>query len=152
MKAADSVWQRLENLLGETSPEAALSKTHDELRSVGLSASKANYIIEIATFFEKHGAKPNWPEDNEESVTLLTSIKGVGVWTAEMFMIFHLLKPDVLPLGDLGLLKAVGLHYGDGKSKAEKPFVENVAKAWQPYRSVATWYLWRSLDPVLVEY
>ena len=151
-KAADSVWKRLEELLGKTTSKAALSKSREELRAVGLSASKANYIVEIAKFFETHGAAPDWPEDNDELVTLLTSIKGVGVWTAEMFMIFHLLKPDVLPLGDLGLLKGVGVHYGDGKNKAEKAFAEEVAKPWRPYRSVATWYLWRSLDPVPVEY
>lgn len=151
VKAADSIWARLESSLADVSPEAMLAKTHDDLRSIGLSASKATYLGEIASFFKTHGRKPQWPEDNADLVKQLTSIKGVGVWTAEMFMIFHLAKPDVLPLGDIGLLKAIGMHYLDGE-KATKAQAEKIAQPWQPYRSVATWYLWRSLDPVVVEY
>ena len=124
--------------------------TDEQLRECGLSAQKVKYLRAIAEYFE---SPPNFHGlDSDALLASLTNIKGVGVWTAEMFMIFHLLKPDVLPVGDIGLLKAIGLHYGDGKNKANKETALEVAKPWQPYRTVATWYLWRSLDPVVVEY
>jgi DNA-3-methyladenine glycosylase II len=95
---------------------------------------------------------------DEEVIAHLTQIRGIGRWTAEMFLIFNLLRPDVLPLDDLGLLKAVGRHYLSGRPAASlqreegRRQVTQIASRWVPYRSVATWYLWRSLDPVPVEY
>ena len=85
---------------------------------------------------------------DEEVVRQLVGIRGIGQWTAEMFLIFYLHRPDVLPLADLGLLNAIQLHYGN-LSKAE---IVALSQGWQPYRTVATWYLWRSLDPVTVQY
>jgi DNA-3-methyladenine glycosylase II len=88
----------------------------------------------------------------------LTDIRGIGRWTAEMFLIFNLLRPNVLPLDDLGLLKAVSRHYLDGVptrdllTRQGREQVRQLASAWTPWSSVATWYLWRSLDPVPVEY
>jgi DNA-3-methyladenine glycosylase II len=89
--------------------------------------------------------------EDEALIEALVEVKGIGRWTAEMFLMFHELRADVLPVGDIGLQNAIALHYHDG----ERPTAEamrDLAHAWRPYRSVATWYLWRSLDPVPVEY
>ena len=89
--------------------------------------------------------------DDETIIAQLSKIKGIGRWTAEMFLIFHLQRPDVLPLDDIGLQRAISLHYLDKQSVDKKAMLE-LARPWQPWRSVATWYLWRSLDPLPVEY
>jgi DNA-3-methyladenine glycosylase II len=151
VKAADSVWTKLESKLTEVNPACVLSADPGLLRSAGLSSQKVVYLLEIARFFEKNNHDPNWETTNEKLARQLTSIKGVGRWTAEMFMIFHLLKPDVLPLGDLGLLKGIYLHYNQGEYMPKSDIIE-IARAWQPWRTVATWHLWRALDPVPVEY
>ena len=88
---------------------------------------------------------------DEQVIAELTAVRGIGRWTAEMFLIFNLLRPDVLPLDDLGLQRAVSLGYRSGR-RVSATGIRRIAKAWQPWRSVATWYLWRSLDPVPVEY
>jgi DNA-3-methyladenine glycosylase II len=89
--------------------------------------------------------------DDESIIQELVAIRGIGRWTAEMFLMFHLLRPDILPLDDLGVLKGISVNYFSGEpvTRAE---ARDVAEAWTPYRSVATWYLWRSLDPVPVDY
>ena len=93
-----------------------------------------------------------WPAlDDEALIEALTDVKGIGRWTAEMFLIFHELRADVLPVDDIGLQKAIGIHYLDG-ARPTVDAMRDLAMGWQPYRSVATWYLWRSLDPVPVEY
>jgi DNA-3-methyladenine glycosylase II len=89
--------------------------------------------------------------DDEALIAALTDVKGIGRWTAEMFLIFHELRADVLPVDDIGLQKAIGVHYLEG-SRPTVAAMRELATGWQPYRSVATWYLWRSLDPVPVEY
>ena len=88
---------------------------------------------------------------DEEVVKQLISIKGIGTWTAQMFLIFHLHRPDVLPLGDVGLLKAIAVHYSSGKELTIADIV-TISQSWKPYRTVATWYLWRTLDPIGVQY
>ena len=88
---------------------------------------------------------------DEEILTELTALNGIGRWTAEMFMIFHLGRPDILPLADIGLQKAIFKHYNKGEKMTLAEIFE-LSQKWRPYRSVATWYLWRSLDPVPVEY
>ena len=155
VKAADSVWGRFAQLSVDSgqlsvNPAFVTSATDDALRSCGLSAQKVKYLRAVAEYFVD---PPDFTAlEDADLLASLTSIKGVGVWTAEMFMIFHLLKPDVFPVDDIGLLKAIGVHYGDGENKVDKPTALEVAEPWQPYRTVATWYLWRSLDPVVVEY
>lgn len=89
--------------------------------------------------------------NDETIITQLSQVKGIGRWTAEMFLIFHLQRPDVLPLDDIGLQRAISLHYFDKRNIDKKTMIE-LAQLWQPWRSVATWYLWRSLDPLPVEY
>ena len=88
---------------------------------------------------------------DEDLIAELIQVKGIGRWTAEMFMIFNLTRPDVFPVGDLGLQKAIALHYSRGR-KITPARMQRIGKSWAPWRSVATWYMWRSLDPVPVEY
>lgn len=157
VKAAQSVWNRFAATVGGPShrlaPKAVLGIETPSLREAGLSARKCEYLQDLAQHFADGRAQPaRWGDmDDEAIITELVAIRGIGRWTAEMFLIFHLLRPDVLPLDDLGLLKGISLNYFSGEpvSRAE---ARDVAEAWAPYRSVATWYIWRSLDPLPVEY
>ena len=150
VKAADSVWKKLEELCRDSiEPERIKSFSEDELRSAGLSRSKANYIQNIA---KSDILEINWSNlDDEEAIDLLCKIKGIGRWTAEMFLIFHLARPNILPLGDIGLIKAIELNYNNGE-KMTKEELETYGQKWSPWCTVATWYLWRSLDPIPVNY
>ena len=150
VKAADSVWKKLEELCRESiEPERIKSFSEDELRSAGLSKSKANYIQNIA---KSDILEVDWSNlDDEEAINLLCKIKGIGRWTAEMFLIFHLARPNILPLGDIGLIKAIELNYNNGE-KMSKEELEAYGQKWSPWCTVATWYLWRSLDPIPVNY
>ncbi len=160
VKAADSVWLRLQQRCPEISPSALLRRRVATLRACGLSGRKAEYLQDLARHFA-HGhvdMRQLAAMPDEEVIDCLTQIRGIGRWTAEMFLIFNLLRPDVLPLDDLGLLKAVSRAYYDGEPTAGllrgggRQKVAQLGARWAPYRSVATWYLWRSLDPVPVEY
>ena len=125
-----------------------------------MSQRKAEYLRDLAAHFTNRrvdqAALAGMSDD--EVITCLTDIRGIGRWTAEMFLIFNLQRPDVLPLDDVGLLKAVGRYYLKDKSAASllrgegRQQVVELAKCWIPYRSVATWYLWRSMEPVPIEY
>lgn len=153
VKAADTVWGRLQEACPRFSPKSVLKQDVEKLRACGLSKRKTEYISDLAGHFEAgslHVARWTHMED-EEIITELTTIRGIGRWTAEMFLMFNLLRPNVLPLDDLGLLKAISLHYfsGDPVSRSD---AREVAANWAPWRTVASWYLWRSLDPVPVEY
>jgi DNA-3-methyladenine glycosylase II len=150
VKAADSVWKKLEELCRDSiEPERIKSFSEDELRSAGLSRSKANYIQNIA---KSDILEVDWSNlDDEEAINLLCKIKGIGRWTAEMFLIFHLARPNILPLGDIGLIKAIELNYNNGE-KMSKEELEAYGQKWSPWCTVATWYLWRSLDPIPVNY
>jgi DNA-3-methyladenine glycosylase II len=150
VKAADAVWQRLEGQLETISPPQFLAVGEDALRQCGLSRQKISYLTAVARAFEEGILTPTtWQKmSDDEVVRQLVGIRGIGKWTAEMFLIFHLHRPDVLPLADLGLLNAIQRHYGS-LSKTE---ILALSQRWQPYRTVATWYLWRSLDPVTVQY
>ena len=150
VKAADSVWKKLEELCRESiEPERIKSFSEDELRGAGLSRSKANYIQNIA---KSDILEVDWSNlDDEEAINLLCKIKGIGRWTAEMFLIFHLARPNILPLGDIGLIKAIELNYNNGE-KMSKEELEAYGQKWSPWCTVATWYLWRSLDPIPVNY
>ena len=152
VRAADAVWARV-CLATPVQPESIAALNIDKLRACGLSRMKAGYAIDLANHFVGRNIKPRrWAHMEDEAIIAeLIDVRGIGRWTAEMFLIFHLLRPNVWPVDDLGLLKAVGLHYLDGEKitpRAAKEFGER----WQPWRTVATWYLWRSLDPVVVEY
>ena len=159
VKAAQTIWERLVKATGGGGDPVCLdplrvSRTQRRtLRRVGLSERKAEYIRDLARHFVSGTLDPaTWPAlDDEALIAALTDVKGIGRWTAEMFLMFHELRADVLPVDDIGLQKAIGVHYLEGV----RPTIEAIRKlalGWQPYRSVATWYLWRSLDPVPVEY
>src|ERR1051325_269507 len=149
VKAAQSVWDRFADCVGEVTPENVLAKDRPLLRACGLSDRKTEYIADLARHFADGAIHVNrWPTMDDESIIAeLVEVRGIGRWTAEMFLIFNLLRPDVLPLDDLGLQRAICLHYRRGRSVSATA-ITRIARAWQPWRSVATWYLWRSLDPV----
>jgi DNA-3-methyladenine glycosylase II len=161
VKAAQAVWERLLTLFGQMPPEqraplpvaGVLAQPAQALRDVGLSARKVEYMHDLARHFEEgHVHVTQWQTMDEEAIIEeLIDIRGIGRWTAEMFLIFHLMRPNVLPLDDLGLIKGISQSYFSGEpvSRAE---ARDIAEAWAPYRTVGTWYLWRSLDPLPVEY
>jgi DNA-3-methyladenine glycosylase II len=153
VKAAQSVWDRVVACCGEITPENVLSRPRARLRACGLSDRKTEYIADLAQHFADGRIHVHrWPQmPDEEIIAELTEVRGIGRWTAEMFLIFNLLRPDVLPLDDLGLQKGIRLHYFKGR-KASLGRMRKLGESWRPWRSVATWYLWRSLDPVPVEY
>lgn len=147
-RAAATIFKRFTDLAGDPpTPEGILRLTDEQLRGVGLSKQKSAYLRDLATKtrdgllnFEK---LPDMTDD--EVIEHLTQVKGIGVWTAHMFLMFSLRRPDVLPTGDYGVQAAIKKHYR--KRKMPKPHImEKIAKPWAPYRSVACWYLWRSLD------
>ena len=123
------------------------------MRTAGLSARKVEYLRDLARHFNDGAVHVrDWASMEDESIIdELVAIRGIGRWTAEMFLIFHLLRPNVLPIDDLGLMKGISLHYFSGEPVSRHEARE-VGEAWAPFRSVATWYVWRSLDPVPVAY
>jgi DNA-3-methyladenine glycosylase II len=153
VKAADSIWTRLMATAGAPAPPAILACTVEQLCGCGLSARKAEYLIDLAGHFADGKIHAHrWPRMNDAGIVAeLTAVRGIGVWTVEMLLIFNLLRPDVFPLDDIGLQKAVALHYLAG-ARPERRELARIGERWRPWRSVATWYLWRSLDPVAVEY
>ncbi len=153
VKAAESVWQKVIGAIPEITPHTVAAAEQDLLRTCGLSARKITYLQDLSRHFTKGSLNgTSWTDmDDEIIIKQLTKVKGIGRWTAEMFLIFHLQRPDVLPLDDIGLQRAISLHFYD-KQPVDKRIMLELAKPWQPWRSVATWYLWRSLDPLPVEY
>ena len=157
VKAAQAVWDRFVALTAGPShklaPNAVLALDAPHIRAAGLSARKVEYLCDLAEHFQSGAVRPaRWREmDDESIIEELVGIRGIGRWTAEMFLIFHLLRPNVLPLDDIGLIKGISVNYFSGEpvSRAE---AREVGDAWAPYRSVATWYIWRSLDPMPVSY
>jgi len=153
VKAAQSVWNRVLEVAPAMTPAEVLAVTRPRLRACGLSDRKTEYIADLARHFAEGAVHPHrWPAMEDEAVIAeLVAVRGIGRWTAEMFLMFSLLRPDVYPLGDLGLLKAVRLTYFRGRN-VPLSRVRRLGEQWTPWRSVATWYLWRSLDPLPVEY
>jgi len=153
VKAADSVWRRFSESVVVVQPAMVLEIGALRLRECGLSQRKVEYLIDLAGHFASGAVDPaGWTVlDDETVIEQLTRVRGVGRWTAEMVLIFGLLRPNVLPLDDLGLQRAVGLCYFAGRRVSPRT-IRRIALNWEPWRSVATWYLWRSLDPVPVEY
>jgi DNA-3-methyladenine glycosylase II len=151
VKAAQAVWDRFIALTTGSGkrllPSDVLALEAAQIRAAGLSARKAEYLRDLANHFQAGAVHVRqWQQmDDEAIIEELVAIRGIGRWTAEMFLIFHLLRPDVLPLDDVGLLKGISLNYFSGEpvSRAE---ARELGDAWTPFRSVATWYIWRSLD------
>jgi len=147
-KAAVTIWKRFATIAGEpVTPEGILKLSDEQLRAVGLSKQKSAYVKDLA---EKTAAGlldfSKLPEMSDEDVIEhLTQVKGIGVWTAHMFLIFSLRRPNILPTGDYGVRMAIKKHYRKRKIPEPKE-MERIARAWEPYRSIACWYMWRSLD------
>ena len=153
VKAAASIWGRVCELAPRMRPEEIAASRRPKLRACGLSERKVEYLADLAGHFLDGKVHPgSWVDmDDEAVIAELVQVRGIGRWTAEMFLMFNLLRPDVLPLADLGLQRAIRIHYFKGR-KVSPRSMRRVADAWAPWRSVATWYLWRSLDPIPVEY
>ncbi len=146
-KAAASIWTRFADCAGAVTPAAVAALEHDAMRACGLSNAKARYVQDLASHFASGSLKPRrWARmDNEAIIEDLTRVKGIGRWSAEMFLMFHLLRPDLLPVDDLGIRRAMERHFNSGRAiKKEK--MRKIGERWAPYRSVASWYLWRSLE------
>ena len=147
-KAAATIFKRLTDLAGDPlTPAGILQLSEEQLRGVGLSKQKLSYLRDLAGKTQAGELDFSRLQDltDEEVIKQLTRVKGIGVWTAHMFLMFALRRPDVLPTGDLGIQMAIRKHYR--KRKLPKPLqMEKLAKSWAPYRSVACWYLWRSMD------
>jgi DNA-3-methyladenine glycosylase II len=153
VKAAQSVWDRVVACAGAVTPEAILARPRPLLRACGLSDRKTEYICDLAQHFANGSIHVHrWPQMSDEAIIAeLVEVRGIGRWTAEMFLIFSLLRPDVFPLDDLGLQKGIRVAYFSNR-KVALSTLRRIGERWRPWRSVATWYLWRSLDPVPVEY
>ena len=153
VKAAQTVWERFAVLPRKMTPANVLKVKVDDMRSAGLSTRKVEYLVDLALHFDSGAVQVGaWSAMEDEAIiTELVGIRGIGRWTAEMFLIFHLMRPNVLPLDDVGLINGISKSYFSGESVSRSDARE-VAAAWAPYCSVATWYIWRSLDPVPVEY
>lgn len=153
IKAAQTVWDRLQTACPSWLPADVVVLGHERLSSCGLSKRKAEYILDLAQHFVGQTLHAHrWSTmDDEDVIVELTQIRGIGRWTAEMFLIFNLMRPDVLPLDDLGLIKAISVNYFSGEPVTRSEARE-VAANWEPWRTVATWYMWRSLEPLPVVY
>jgi len=152
--AAQSVWNKvLLTAKKKVNPKNILALSVEELRAAGLSGRKVEYIRDLAEHFDSgrlHARQ--WKGMDDESVIKeLTAIRGIGRWTAEMFLIFNMVRPDILPLDDVGLIRAISLNCFSGEPVSRHEARE-VAANWAPWRTVATWYMWRSIDPIPVEY
>ena len=153
VKAAQTVWDRFALLMRKITPTNVLKLKVDDMRAAGLSARKVEYLVDLALHFDNGALNfKHWVDmDDEAIIGELVAIRGIGRWTAEMFLMFHLLRPNVLPLDDVGLINGISKNYFSGESVSRNEARE-VAAPWAPYCSVATWYIWRSLDPLPVAY
>ena len=150
VRAADAIWNRLDDACDNSITEKNLLRLSiEDMRKTGLSNTKSNYIMNIVN---ANLSELDWENMNDEEVSNeLCKIKGIGPWTADMFLIFRLGRTNILPLGDIGLVNAINLHYNN-KVKLTKEELMKFKEKWSPWCSIATWYMWRSLDPVPVEY
>ncbi len=152
VKAADSVWRQMEILLGNVVPENIVLYDLQDLRGCGLSMRKSEYILDFSRLWVDSLGDLDWFSMADDDVrSRLLEIRGVGPWTVDMVMIFALGQPDILPLGDIGLIRAIEKTYAGG-SNLETEEILGISTGWSPYRTVATWYLWRVVDPEPVNY
>ena len=151
VKAAQTVWQRFAGLPPEVTPAHVLRLKVDDMRAAGLSARKVEYLVDLSIHFDAGKVHvTDWQAmDDDAIIAELIAIRGIGRWTAEMFLMFYLTRPNVLPLDDVGLINGISQNYFSGEAVSRSDARE-VAAAWAPYCSVATWYIWRSLDPLPV--
>lgn len=165
VKAADSIWRRFVAVADTAqaaglpadfpclAPECVAAAAMPALRTCGLSQRKAEYLVDLARHFVSGRLDPDrWKTlDDEALIAALVDVKGVGRWTAEMFLMFHELRPDILPVDDIGLQRALAIVEVN-RERLPRDAMYAAGDLWRPWRSVATWYLWRSLDPIPVEY
>ena len=153
VKAAQAVWDKFENRVKRVTPINTANMHFMSMKSCGLSRQKVSYLKSLSdAFLNKKIIPKNWRKlSDEEIINELVQIKGIGRWTAEMFLIFNLCRPDIFPTDDLGLIKGICNCY-NLKYPINKDIALAMSEKWAPYRSVATWYFWRSLDPIAVEY
>jgi DNA-3-methyladenine glycosylase II len=151
VKAAQSVWARFIAAVGTMAPANVAGADAAMLRAAGLSARKAEYVQDLARRFQDGSIEAaRWLElEDELIVEQLVAVRGIGRWTAEMYLIFNLARPDVLPLSDLGLQRALSVNYNRGRPLAARR-IGTITRPWAPWRSVATWYMWRSLEALPV--
>ena len=153
VKAAQAVWDKLENKAKRIEPNTVSKMHFMSLKSCGLSRQKIKYLKSLSSAFIQNKISPEkWKKySDEDIISELVLIKGIGRWTAEMYLIFNLCRPDMFPVDDIGLLRGIckcyNLNYPIKREAALK-----MSENWKPYRSVASWYFWRSLDPIPVEY
>ena len=155
VKAAASVWQKIIDLLDEIKPDNVLLAGFENLRSCGLSKQKTQYILNIAEHFKSHNINDESYWNDREFSNIydeLITIKGIGPWTAEMFGMFYLLERDIFPLKDLGIIRAINQLYCVDEVPLQIDQVVAISDRWKPYRTVASWYLWRSIDNEAVLY
>ena len=153
LKAADSIHQSLEYRIGRLTPSNVKRRRHTTLRQCGLSENKAHCLKSLATFFiDERITRGYWQRHDLDTIhAKLTSVKGVGNWTFQMFAIFYLQHPDIYPIKDMGLINAIQKLYGGRRTLQPRHLLE-IGENWAPWRTVATWYLWRSIDPEPVIY
>ena len=147
VKAAQSIWGRFEDCVGKVTPANVVAKDAAALRACGFSGQKVAYVKDLACRFHSGEVKPRrWKAMPDEAIIEeLVAVKGIGRWTAEMFLMFSLERPDVLPVGDLGLQRAMERNYNNGRALT-KDRMRRLGAPWAPWRSVGTWYMWRSLE------
>ncbi len=153
VKAAQSVWDRTVLVVGKMKPANMLAVTPEQLREAGNSRQKIAYMQDLAGHFADGRIKPRrWNNmADQDVIDELVEVKGIGRWTAEMFLIFYLMRPNVFPVDDIGLIRAIEKYFHDG-DRLNKDEVEAYRERYDPWCSVATWYFWRSLDPIPVTY
>ena len=147
VKAAQSIWGRFADCVGKVTAANVVAKEPAELRACGFSGQKVAYVKDLAGRFHSGEVKPRrWKAmDDEAIIEELVAVKGIGRWTAEMFLMFHLVRPNVLPVGDLGLQRAMERNYNAGKALT-RDRMRAIGAPWAPWSSVGTWYMWRSLE------
>ena len=153
-KAADSIWSKFEIKCNKKIiPDTVLKLTSRSLRNAGLSRQKINYLKNIAKSFKNKSfnIKNLKKMDDDLAIDYITQLKGLGIWSAQMFLMFNLNRPDIFPTKDIGLIRAISKNYKTSYPPSER-FLNKISKMHSGYRSVFTWYMWRSIDPVDVEY
>ena len=151
VKAASTVWSRFTGKVGEITPKNILSVDFEDLRSCGLTQKKTEYVIGISESWHEYSLFDWNKMDDEEVIEKLIKLRGVGKWTAEMILIFTLLRPDVFPIGDIGMIRGIEKSYNSGVRMSNEELYA-LSEKWKPWRTVACCYMWRTVDPEPVEY